>query len=353
MRVLMMPDCRANNPYQTLLAEALTEEGATVEFSQDYRRVFPFWRALRQSQNQFEIFHLHWTHPYLKGKVYWIKLIYSIKFLIDIWLVKLSGAQVVWTVHNLTSHEAKFPKLECWVHRQLARECSGIIVHHQNAKADVIKQYQTNSEKISVIPHGHYRTTYGPPIDKIAARQQLGLPLNRKLYLTFGMLRPYKGIETLLATWQQGKFYDQQGTLLIAGMSKNKPYLRAISDQASQVDQTILHSKYIEDADIPIYFSAADIVVLPFKQVSTSGSLLLAMSYGKPVIAPRIGGLSETLDEAGELLYNPSIEQGLLHAMKDSLVADLSGLRQRVEQVCDRMGWQAIAQKTYQLYQSS
>lgn len=348
----MMPDYRADNPYQTLLADALIIEGATVQFPQGYRRVFPIWRALRQSQNPFKVFHLHWTNPYLKGTVYWIKLIYGIKFLIDIWLVNLSGTEVVWTVHNLVSHEAQFPRLERWVHRQLAKSCAGIIVHHQDARTDVIKLYQAAPSKINVIPHGHYRTAYGPSMDQLAARQQLGLPLHSKLYLAFGMLRPYKGLETLLAVWQQGQFYSKSATLLIAGKPMDEDYGQTVCDNVSRVKDAILHAQYIDDADIPAYFSAADVVVLPFKQVSTSGSLLLAMSYGKPVIAPRMGGLSETLDEAGKLLYDPNDKLGLLHAIKDSLIANLSVLEEKVERACDLMSWDAIAQTTHQLYQA-
>jgi beta-1,4-mannosyltransferase len=352
MQIMMMPDYRADNPYQTLLAEALVSEDTSVQFPIGYRRGFPLWRSRQQSVSPFEVLHLHWTNPYLKGNSYWVKLIYSIKFLIDIWLVKLSGVRVVWTVHNLVSHEARFPNLECWVHRQLSGMCDRIIVHHQDAKLKVVELYRAKAEKISIVPHGHYQTAYGPAINKITARQQLGLKQEERVYLNFGMLRPYKGIEALLEVWQTGRFYDEQATLLIAGKPMDEAYRQVISDAVSQTSKVILNARHIDDADIPVYFSAADIAILPFKNVSTSGSLLLAMSYGKPIIAPRIGGVSETLGEADWLLYDFIEEEGLLYALKKSMAEDSQALTEVVFQVCDRMGWDAIAQKTYQLYQS-
>lgn len=350
MQVLMMPDYRADNPYQSLLVEAMSSAGINVQFPQGYRRVFPIWRSIKQSKPSFGVLHLHWTNPYLKGETYWAKLIYAIKFLIDIWLVKESGVRVVWTVHNLISHDSHFPRLERWVHCQLVRKCDRIIVHHQDARAGVIKQYLASPEKISTIPHGHYRTTYDPAINKLVARQRLRLSPTDRIYLTFGMLRPYKGIETLLGIWQLGQV--KKATLLIAGKPENEDYGQIISSAASQTERTILHDRYIEEIDIPIYFSAADVVVLPFKTISTSGSLLLAMSYGIPVIAPRLGGIPETLGKADWLLYDPRDDQGLLHALKDSLEVDLAALGELVKIECDQVGWDAIAKKTHQLYES-
>lgn len=351
MQILMMPDYRADNPYQALLAHALIAKGVTVHFPQGYRRVFPLWRALKQLETPLQVLHLHWIYPYLKGQSIWLRLIYSIKFLIDIWLVKRSGVRIVWTVHNLLSHEARFPRLELWVQRQLVKLTDSVIVHHQAARAEVVKLYRVTPEKVSVIPHGHYRTVYGPAIGKAAARQRLGLPLNDTVYLNFGMLRPYKGVETLLEVWREGQSFLNQATLLIAGKPKDAAYEQLITEAIANIDTVILHSKYIEDRDISLYFSAADVVVLPFKNLLTSGSLLLAMTYGKPIIAPRLGSIPETLAGADSLLYDPDNNMGLLHSFKNSLELDLKTLEKQVIAVCDKLSWVNIGQSTYQAYQ--
>ena len=121
---------------------------------------------------------------------------------------------------------------------------------------------------------------------------------------------------------------------------------------AAQIPGVYTYLEFIEDNRMHLFFSAASVVVLPFKQILTSSSLVLAMSYARPVVAPKLGGIPETLDDANWLLYDPSDELGLLHAFKESMESDLSTLGQIVRQICDRMDWPNIAQKTQQLYQS-
>ena len=350
MRVLMMPDYRPDNPYQTLLANALQQEQVKVNFPIGYRRVFPIFRAVRDA-SPTEVLHLHWTNPYLKGSTWFQRLIYSLKFLCDILLTQAAGTRVVWTIHNRLSHEAKFPRLELWTARQLAKLVDGIIVHHQAALAEISELYQFSPEKAVVIPHGHYRTVYGDAIAPLEARATLGLPVDSKIYLSLGMLRPYKGIERLLHTWRDHPELTNNSTLLIAGKPLDDTYGQHLMDQAAEAKGAILHLDFVEDHLIPVYFSAADVVVLPFEHVLTSGSLLLAMSYSKPIIAPRSPGIAEALGAAMDLLYNPQDGQGLLKALQRSTKIDLARLSQQTHQECDRLNWQAIAEKTYLTYQ--
>ena len=132
-QVLMMPDYRIDNPYQTLLTEALQQEQAGVYFPSGYRRVFPLFRALKDQPIPVQVLHLHWINPYIKGETWLKRSIYSLKFLADVLLCRFSGVKVVWTIHNRLSHEAQFPLLELWTIRQLVKLVDRIIVHHQAA----------------------------------------------------------------------------------------------------------------------------------------------------------------------------------------------------------------------------
>lgn len=349
MRVFMMPDYRADNPYQALLANALQQEQIEVYFPVGYRRVFPIFRAVRDCSS-VEVLHLHWTNPYLKGTNWLTRLIYSLKFLADILLTRTAGTRVVWTIHNRLSHEAQFPSLELWTIRQLVKLVNGIIVHHQATLAELSNLYQFNSAKATVIPHGHYRSVYGDAISPSEARAILGLPADGKIYLNLGMLRPYKGIERLLETWQSNPAVTASHTLLVAGKAFEDDYGQQLAEQAAGVKGAILHQGFIENHLISVYFSAADVILLPFESILTSGSLILAMSYDKPIIAPMLTGVVETLGRATELLYNPQDEQGLLRAIQKSLDGDLSALTQQVRQECNRLSWGLIAEKTLQAY---
>lgn len=351
MNVLMMPDYRMDNPYQTLLANALQAEGVVVYFPQGYRRVLPIWRAIRQQPVAIAVLHLHWVNPYLKGSNWLTRLVYSIKFLLDVLMVRLSGVRVVWTVHNRISHETRFPRLEQWTQRMLTHLANRLIVHHQSALNELVQSYRLDQSRVEVIPHGHYREAYGAAINALEARRLLNLPLTGRLYLHLGMLRPYKGIEHLLQVWQEQKSILEGNTLVIAGKPLDAGYGEELGRQAALAG-AILHSGFVERDRIPLYFSAADVVVLPFKAILTSGSLILAMSYGKPVIAPRTDTIVETLGAADWLLYDPQDEQGLLYALKDSTQIDLDGLSRLMMQECDRLDWRYIAKETQQTYRA-
>jgi len=350
MQVLMMPDYRIDNPYQTLLSNALQQEGATVQFPVGYHRIFPIYRAIRKSSKPITVLHLHWLDPYLKGKTSLIKLVYCIKFLIDILLTRWAGVKVIWTVHNVVSHNSRFPFLELWTQRILTRLIDRTIVHHRAAVDEIIRQYKLSSHKIEVIPHGHYRDVYKSAIDPSEARQKLDLPESGKIYLNLGMLKPYKGIERLIQTWKDHQVVLANSTLLIVGKALDERYGQILVEQASGSENIILRNTFVESDRIHLYFSAADVVVLPFEYILTSGSLILAMSYGKPVIAPRSPGIVETIGAAAQLLYH---SQELADAIQKSTQIDLDMLSQLVNQECDRLSWSSIGKHVYRIYQGN
>ena len=80
--------------------------------------------------------------------------------------------------------------------------------------------------------------------------------------------------------------------------------------------------------------------------------VFLAMSFGKPVIAPRLGGIVEVLGEANDLLYDPEDKDGLLKGMQKSTNIDLDKLSELVEKACDRLDWNLIGQDTVEVYRS-
>jgi beta-1,4-mannosyltransferase len=348
LSVLMMPDYRSENPYQRLLAQALEKINIGVQFPDGYRRIFPILRTVRAGSPT--VLHLHWLEPYLKGENWLIRWVYSLKFLLDLWLVRQSGVRIIWTIHNQLAHDTRFPQLDRWVRRHIAQLADCIIVHHQSALEATATADQFDPSKACVIPHGHYRQVYPPLIDPSTARSQLGIPQHSKVYLNLGMLRPYKGIESLLEIWKNHPEIVQNHTLLIAGKAVNADYERSIAQAAAGINNVILHEGFIADSDIPLYFSAANVVVLPFQKILTSGSLILAMSYGKPIVAPSLGGIQETLEPANQILYDAAQPQGLLFAIQESTAIDLEALQKKMTQACDRLDWGAVAQKTAQAY---
>ena len=111
-----------------------------------------------------------------------------------------------------------------------------------------------------------------------------------------------------------------------------------------------LHLRAIPDDEMQLYLRACDAMVLPFRDVLTSGSAILAMSFGRAVIAPRLGCLPETLTDDAAILYDPTAPDALRNALTTALGADLVGLGEAAAQRAATLGWDDIATATAALY---
>jgi glycosyltransferase involved in cell wall biosynthesis len=353
LTVLMMPDFRGGNPYQSLLGKAISDLGYKVLFPNGYRRLFPLYRAVREQTAPVSVLHLHWLTPYLRGKTLASYFVYALKLYVDTCLVRLCDVQIVWTIHNRISHESQFPRVELWAMRRIASSASRVIVHSQAALADLTQDLGRNVRKTVVIPHGHYRDVYSSVVDRLAAKSALGLPGDSFVYLCFGLVRKYKNIEGLLKAWTRSRGLPPDALLVLAGEPLQPEYGEKINLLAKDNKNVIAHLRHIPAGQIHLYYSAADIVVLPFQRTLTSGSLLLAMSFGKPVIAPGLDVIVEALGAAGELLYDPFDEGGLCRALETASSIDLTSLAKCTRAECDKLSWSAIAKMTICTYNAA
>ena len=350
----MLAQLRPESAYLRLLAEALEQQRIEVIFLPYYQRsrLFPLLIKLIQDPCRVDVLHLHWIHPYVLGDRFHLSLLYSFQFLIDLLFSHWTGVKLVWTVHNQLSHDAKFPRLELWIRRRLSKLVERLILLNHSTLDSLVQNYGFNTAKAEIIPHGHYRNFYQPAIERPLARQVLELSQSGLVYLNLGILKPYKGIEYLLKAWHSHQSVAEENTLLIAGKPYSQAYGLTLAKLTDGLKSIALMPEFIEDNKIHLFFSAADVVVLPFEKILNSGSLILAMSFGKPIIAPDLGGIAELLGEAGKLLYNPSDPQGLVRMLEKSLHMDLNELGKLTTQACDRLDWRQIAEKTLQTYQA-
>ncbi|VXD25471.1 Glycosyl transferase group 1 [Planktothrix serta PCC 8927] len=352
IKVLMLPDFRQDNPYQSLLSQGLAQEQIQVEFWAYYLNFFPILRGvLKHKLGSVDIVHLHWLEFYIKASSKGAKFWACVKFLLDIILIRILGLKIVWTVHNQTAHDAQFPELEYWTRQILSRLVNGMIFHSYSSLKLVAKDYKFNHKKAIVIPHGHYRDVYGASLNSIESRQQLGLPLTGHIYMNIGYLKPYKRIEKLIDIWKNNHNYFANDSLVIVGKPVDKSYCLKLKELSKNIPGLFLIPEFVHPNNIPVFLSAADVIVFPFEKILTSGSLILAMSYNKPIIAPDLGGIAETLGVASQLLYDPQDEQDLLKTLQKSTVIDLQALSVLVKQECDALDWGLIAEETAEFYE--
>lgn len=142
---------------------------------------------------------------------------------------------------------------------------------------------------IRFAPHPIY-DTYGAPVEKAAARRDLGIPSDVPLVLFFGFIRAYKGLDLLLRALAE--LPDVHA--LVAGECYEdwQPY-QALIEQNHLDDRVYLHTDFIPADRVRLYFSAADLVVQPYRTATQSGISQIAYHFEKPMVVTNVGGLPE------------------------------------------------------------
>lgn len=280
-------------------------------------------------------------------------IVKSLLFLFQIWVIKQIGIKLVWTVHNLKRHEKTFRALEARFTEKLANRSNRVIVHCQNAAKEMQRKFRTIREnQISIIPHGHFSEYYANNLTTEAARKKLNIDASKLTFLFLGELRYYKGIFDLIETF---KFLnDPRLQLIIAGRPHNHNIAREISQKVKAVTNIRTNLNYVSDDDMQVYINASDIMVFPYRDIFTSGGIFLGISFGKPIIAPKSGCITDTLGETNNFLYDPHSKNGLLKAIKASVASAhrLHEIGQENILLSAEHDWKFIAQQTIQLYRA-
>jgi len=348
MKVLFIPDYSKGNPYQRLLAGSLLDLGVEVVFGEIFRAFSLTISALRNWKPH--IIHMIWTDPFFIAGTSFKTFVRLVLFIVDLMMVKLVGIKIVWTVHNKYNHEERHVRLDLLNSRMLAKICDVIKVESPSARSEIQKLYKiSNASKIITIPEGNYIDAYPNIVDKVTSRKSLGPSLDDLVFLYFGQIKPYKGVPELINAFK--KLDNPQATLLIAGKPCNNEISEDILKKCDKNENIKTIFEFIPDDEIQIYMNAADVVVLPYRDILTSGAAILAMSFGRAVIAPAIGCIPDVLDSKGGFVYDLSTEDGLLEAMQRALDADLKKMGKHNFQLAKRLQWDDIGKQTYKIYQ--
>lgn len=351
MKTIFIPDYSHGNPYQLLLANALKEIGVDVRIDGPNTR-WPIFGLLKK-YGKFDILHLHWAHPYLfaEGKGRFKSIVKSFTFVSQLFLLRLLGVKIVWTVHNVISHESLSEKMELFFNRLIAKVSNTIITHTESAKKIVRDNYKIKKDKIKVIPHGHYIDSYENDITKHDARNQLGIPESELTFLYFGAIRPYKGVDKLIKTFNNLKMNNTH--LIIAGRPFNNNAKQQIENLCNDNSNITSYLDFVPEKDVQLYMNAADIVILPYSEFLTSGAAILAMSFKKPVIAPDLSDVGELVKHEGGFLYENDSKSGLKNMLKKAKDADLDKMGKRNFEYVKQFDWNRIGKLTFLVYSAS
>jgi glycosyltransferase involved in cell wall biosynthesis len=339
------------NPYLRLLYDAVGAAGVDVVWG---GRLSLRW--LWRSRRSVRVLHVHWPESLyrfgrgpalLRRPLSWAKLAL---LALRLAAARALGYRLVWTVHQVRPHETTSRRLDAAGARVVAAFARALIVHDGSTAERVRRELRPARDPV-VIPHGSYRGVYPPGRSRDEVARALDVAPGAFVFLCFGELRRYKGIQALLEAFAATGRDDV--ALIVAGNPKD-PATAAALRQAAAADPRIrVRLGFVADDEVAELFELADAVVVARADGGTSGSLILALSLGRPVVAADTGVYRELANgsEPG-WTFAPddarSLREALVRAAGDRDGAAARG-RYALE-VAERLDWGPIGQATARVF---
>lgn len=282
-----------------------------------------------------DVVHLHSTNP--------IAALY-------LRILRWMRPALVVTAHVVTPHEPIL--LGRWIYRRIHALGDLVIAHSKFDERRLVEEFGVERDRLAIIPHGEYGffARDVPTVERIVARESLGLAMDDEVALFFGYIREYKGLDVLLDAWPAVERERAAARLVVAGDPVQlRPEQRAELEQRAEELGAVHRFGYVPFTDVASYFAAADVLVMPYRHISQSGVLYLALALGVPVIATRVGALPELLEDGESALLvaseSPSeLAQAIARALGDT------DLRARLAHGGSRLAtehsWPAVAERT-------
>lgn len=221
-----------------------------------------------------------------------------------------------------------------------------VIAHSEHGAARLREQAGLDPSRIRVIHHGAFDYLTRLPEEKPLPAELEGA--EGPVILFFGLLRPYKGVDTLLEAFRR----VEGAELWIAGNPRMdvEPLRRLAAEAPGRVR---FLTRFVEDAEIPALMRRADLVVLPYRDAEHSGVLYAALAFGKPLVLSAVGGFPEVAEHGAARLVPPEDPAALAAALAE-LTADEQARAELSEAATRAAGgpysWDAAARQTLALY---
>jgi glycosyltransferase involved in cell wall biosynthesis len=348
MKLLVLPR-EGTNPYQELLYGEMQRRGAQITYlgmltpSQTLNLLLlPLEMAIRRLGGA-RVVHLHWIYAFgLNGadRSAAVRLAAEAWFTVWLWVLRLLGMRLIWTAHNVLPQAPTFAddvRGRC----RLVATCD-LVIAHSKATLEQLAALGIVPRRSTVIPHGPFTATAGSGQRPTTSD---GQPPRQLLF--FGKVRPYKGVDTLLEAFAALP-PELDAHLTVAGECGDMSLAAELTELASRShDRVTLRLQWFSDEEASRLLQLADVMILPYREITTSGSAMLALGHGLPLVVPDLPGLAELPDDA-VVRYDETV-QGLNGALADVILADRSVLAKMSSAAyahCAATSWGEIAERT-------
>jgi len=261
-------------------------------------------------------------------------------------MVRKSGVKIIAITDNVIPHEKRVG--DKVFANYFINACDGFITMSKAVMNDLEKFTNTTHKKYLLHP---LYTSFGEKLNKQQARAALNLPVDKQIVLFFGLIRKYKGLDMLLDAMKELKSQPNI-VLVVAGefYEDKQPYLDLIEKHQIET-QVILHAKFIANEDVKLYFSAADLVALPYRSATQSGVTQVSFHFEVPTLVTNVGGLGEIIpDKVAGYVVEPNgkeIAQGINDYFENNRMQQFTeGMKKEKE----KYDWRIFVDEVVNLY---
>lgn len=277
-------------------------------------------------------------------------------------MARLFGHTVVLTVHNINAakRDKRDNALNRFTLRYLYNTAHLLIVHTPQSKAELMKEFPVKESKIAIIKHGMNNRVMQRGISREEARMHFGLKSEEKVVLFFGNIDYYKGLDLLVDSLLLLPVeFRQNLKVLIAGNSKYPDYTGPVIEKTKSAelkDSVISRIGYIPDEEVEYYFTAADCIVLPYRNIYQSGVVFMAYTFGLPLLAADVGNFRNDVPEgkAGYLFESGNtgdLSKTILKYFESDMYHNLDSTRKALKDwAWDNYSWDVIGKDTRDAY---
>jgi beta-1,4-mannosyltransferase len=279
------------NPYQALSYGSFGEHGLAVTPVTDPWSFDSL--TVMGGQTEGVIVHLHWLSVVLADARSAAEAAEkSAAFLAKMSGFRAKGGKIVWTVHNMVSHDARFLEEELRLQQAVADEADLIHVMTEDTPELVAQHLRLDPDKTICVPHPGYQGAYPDVVPHDHARLALGLDPDETVYLAFGAIKAYKGIERLVEGFNV--LLERSSAprrLIIAGGADSDRQTAELVRQLRMHPYVLVDDTKVPSDKAQYLLRAADLMVLPHVRALNSGGALLGPTFGLPVVASSVGVL--------------------------------------------------------------
>jgi glycosyltransferase involved in cell wall biosynthesis len=263
-------------------------------------------------------------------------------------IARSKKTKVICIFDNVVPHE-KRPG-DAILTKYLVKSIDGAIVMAGSVGRDL--QVFRKDIPVEYNPHPIY-DNYGIPVSRNEALSSLNLSHEPDYLLFFGFVRAYKGLDILIEALSDERLRGRNIKLLVAGeFYEDIARYRELVRKHNLEEKIIFYDRFIKDDEVAAYFSAADIVVQPYKSATQSGVTQIAYHFEKPMLVTDVGGLKEIVpDKKCGYVVNPD-PKSIADALADYFTNNRKdGFTQCVREEKKRFGWDRMVGTMMELYE--